>query len=133
MSERGTEGVRYQVFLPGCQYTGCQVVVGSVKGLQQFGTVLYPGFQADAGTGRCYVGEIEYGQLLETVGTVLQLVGGRMTGNTGCRAADTGVVWGLCAESVGSHKHKSLIYTSKGTAFCAEWHELQVEIIYKYS
>lgn len=47
--------------------------MGVVEGLQQFGAIFYPGFEANRG--RCWrdVWEIEHGQFLETVGTVLEL------------------------------------------------------------
>lgn len=47
--------------------------MGVVEGLQQFGAIFYPGFEADAGAGWRDIREIEYGQLLESVGTVFEL------------------------------------------------------------
>ncbi len=71
------------------------MIVGLAKVLQQLRAVLYPCLEADAGTGGGDVGEIEHGQLLETVRTVFQLAGCRMVGDAGGGVADAGMLGGL--------------------------------------
>lgn len=72
-SKGRAESLNYHVFLQRGQNAGGQMVVRFVQDVQQFGIVLYPRFQPDAGTGGGNVGEIEGGKFFEPVRTVLKL------------------------------------------------------------